>query len=125
MKFSIKRYGSTIVLDTDIIAGLTDITQEEFIAKTDICLKEGSLLDNHILIGSGQEIKESDMEGILENRGAFKFNDMFLVYWSKDIEHEKKAIWLSPSQWMIIFCEDGNSNIELPKYIYNKAAYLK
>ena len=125
MKFSIERYGSTIILDTETIADLPEITQEEFIAKTDLNLKDGSLLDNHVLIGIGREIKEYDMKRIVENRGAFKFNDMYLVYWSENVEDEKKAIHLCDKEWMIIFCEEGNSNIEVPKYIYNKAAYLK
>jgi len=124
MKFSIEKDGSTIILDTDIIADLPEITHEEFMAKTD-WTKDSSLLDHHILIGIGSEIKQSDMEKILENRGGYKTGNMSLVFWSEDIEDEKQAICLHENNWMIIFCWDKELKVELPKYIYNKTAYLK
>ncbi|MCX6822396.1 MAG: hypothetical protein NTX91_00160 [candidate division SR1 bacterium] len=103
--FTTEKDNVTIVIDTDIIGTLPELTHEEFIARTDIFLKDGSLLDDHFLIGSGPEIKESDLEEIKENRGAYKINNMFLVYWSLDIEDEKKSIWLADTQWMTVHRE--------------------
>lgn len=122
MKYITEKFGRKIVLDTDLIAGLPELTHQEFMDQTD-CNKDDTLLDNNILIGIGPEVKESDMENILENRGAYETGNTFLVYWSDDIQDEKQAIYLADTQWMIVFAWDRDQKAYVPKHILHKSAY--